>query len=986
VATSSGLREPLVTLLGAPFVVCGGETREFLPERRFQLLAYLAYRGEWLTRDALAFIFWPDLDNTRARRNLRWLLHSVREFSEFATIEAERERIRLRLPTDVQRFETAIRERAWLQAVTLYRGDLCVGLDVHGSEPYVKWLTLERGRLAELLRGALTELVESGAAEDVLALSQRLLEQDPLDEYALRARLGALRELGRADEARRVYRAFSVRLMDELGLEPAAETRTLVSRLETLTDVPTPPSEAESSFIGRRGELAQIDALLAQPECRLLTLIGPGGVGKSRLARQVMVASVARPGHFVSLESLSLPEQLPSQIARVLGLLLKASEDAAMRVQVYFQKQRCLLVLDNFEHLIDAADALSRWLASCPLLQIIVTSRERLDLPQEWLFPVEGLARPRAADADREQYDAVQLFVERARAVKHSFDAHAQLSAICDIVDRVEGLPLAIELAAAWVRLLPCADIARDLASSLELLERQDTADSRHRSVRASFDHSWALLTGRERTLFATLSVFRGGFGREALRHVSQASLPAVAQLIDKSLVRVEGTSRFGLHPLLQQVGRERLGASPADEAEVGMRHAEFFAHWLERFADFRQIDQKVALAEMDVDIDNCLGAWDWALEHRRPDLLRSAGLALLNYFEHKGLLREGLACFRRLDERTEAAPEYRGAVGVVERAKGTLLLRLGQYEEAEVCARKSLHHFRLIRDDVGIKSALTLLGLTNWERGRCAQAHPYFVEGLKRARADRDRSGEAAFLHNLSLLSKAAGRYQETEALLLQALDLYRELGDATHRISTLNNLGNLCRALKDPARGRAPLLEALALSEAGGTGLFLPFILVNLALIELELGNLDAAHAYTERALASVRRGADLQIEIGCHATLARVELARGAAGAARAHIRDAALLAREAKHVPLLLEAAVNTASALRLEGLPEAAATILHMVRSHPAAQQPDRDDVDRELGSLDSVLSATALEAARARSSQLVLDDVIAEAIASAHRS
>ncbi len=438
-------------------------------------------------------------------------------------------------------------------------------------------------------------------------------------------------------EAKRFYREFAERLMDELGLEPSTETRMLVHELEAPPPEIAPPPPIESGFIGRQRELAEIASLLALPDCRVLTLIGPGGVGKSRLAREAAIRFDAGPAWTVPLEGLAVPSQLTGQVARAIGIRLAPRANAELQVEARLSERPCLLALDNFEHLIDAADTLARWLAACPQMKAIVTSRERLGIDGEWLLPVEGLGVPSAESTNIAGCDAVQLFVERARAAKHGFDPATEQAAIADIVAHVEGMPLAIELAAAWVRLLPCADIARDLREGLELLETSDSGRAGHRSVHASLGHSWSLLMARERALFANLCVFRGGFGREAVRQIADAALPAIAQLVDKSLVRADGTGRFSVHPLLQQFAAEKLAASPDAAAAAWRRHAEFFAHWMARYSGVGQVDLAAALPALDEELDNCLAAWTWAIDHQRADLVRAASLTLLAYFERRG-------------------------------------------------------------------------------------------------------------------------------------------------------------------------------------------------------------------------------------------------------------------------------------------------------------------------------------------------------------
>ena len=975
-ANPSTMRETLVALLGAPYVEQRGIRLDFLPERRYALLAHLACRRAWVSRDALAFMFWPDQANAGARRNLRWVLHSARAIPGFDTVEAER--IRFVVDTDVHRFEVAVRDQRWADAVSAYRGSLCAGFDAEAGDPFAQWLRVERMRLAELFHRSAMTLIGSVAPIEAASLARRLVADDPGDEEALCAGLRALRDLGQSREAKQLYREFSARMMDELGLEPGAATRALAHELDARLATRAPPP-IEASFIGRRRELAEIATLLTQ-DCRLLTLMGPGGVGKSRLAREAAARFAAGPAWVVSLEALAVPDQFTGQVAAAMGVRLASRGSAEVQVAQRLGEQPCLLVLDNFEHLIDAADTLNRWLAACPELRCLITSRERLAIDGEWLLPVEGLETTSGASDDFLGSDAVQLFVERARAAKRAFDPSAERESIACIVAHVDGMPLAIELAAAWVRMIPCADIARDLQDGFELLEAVDEERGGPRSVRASFDHSWSLLMARERALFTRLSVFRRGFGREAVRQITDASLTAVAQLVDKSLVRADGDGRFSLHPLLRQFAAKQLANDPNEAAAARQRHAEFFAHWMARYSGIGQVDLAAALAALDDDIDNCLAAWEWAIDHQRADLVHAASLTLLAWFERRGRVLEGLACFTAADRLSPTVTGYAGATGNVERARATLALRAGRYDDAEHHARLALQRFKVVRDGAGIKSSLTTLGLANWERGRYAEARPYFAEGLKRCRADGDRSGEAGFLTNLALLTKAAGDYGATESTLQQAIEIFREIDERVKLISALNNLGNLYRALRMPERARQVLQDGLALSEQSGDTITLPFIVINLALVELEAGQLDAAERYALRALEIVRKGADRQIETGCHATLARVELARGVPASARMHLRTSARMAREMKHLPLLLGAAVNSAAALRLEGRPERAAAILHMVRMHPKAGQPDRDDVDRELAKLGPELPEAAIAMARAKAVELSLDDVITEAI------
>ena len=709
-------------LLGPPVIRCADKAVELLPERRYELLAYLAFHGTWLNRDALAFVFWPDQDNAGARRNLRWVLHSARDLPGVDAIEAERDRIRFDVATDVSAFEAAVREHRWRTAVELYAGPLCAGFVADGGDPFAQWLRIERARLAEQFHRAAISWLATADPQDAVTLAGRLIAEDPADEEALCAGVRALRELGQERDARHLYREFAERLMDDLGLEPGAETQALMREVEAPAAGPSTPvaSPIESSFVGRQRELAEIAALLEQPECRLLTLIGPGGVGKSRLAREAIARLDGRTAKIVRLESLTVPGQVAGEVARTLGMRLRARDDSEAQVQAYLAEHpRLLLVFDNFEHLIDAAEQLGRWLAACRGLQAIVTSRERLGLAAEWLLPVAGLDVAREGS---EPSAAARLFVERASAVRRGFESESETAHIARIVEQIEGMPLAIELAAAWTRLLPCAEIARDLASGLELLDGETAARPGQQGMRACFEHSWSLLMARERALLSRLAVFRGGFDREAARQIADGALPAIAQLVDKSLVRADGSGRFSLHPLLRQFGEEKLAAT-ADDATARQRHAEYFAHWMERHIRDGRVSLATGMPLVEVEIGNCLATWDWAITHQRADLVRPASLVLGTYFEHRSPLREGLECLKRADALLPSIPGYHAAIGNVLRARATLTMHNGRYEEAERIARDSLRHFKMTHDPPGIKSALTTLGLSLWQRARYTEA-----------------------------------------------------------------------------------------------------------------------------------------------------------------------------------------------------------------------------------------------------------------------
>ena len=339
-----------------------------------------------------------------------------------------------------------------------------------------------------------------------------------------------------------------------------------------------------TSFIGREKEYADIHQLLAQPDCRLLTLVGPGGIGKTRLALQLnkLLGDKFTRGSFVAyLQPLRSAEFFASAVADALGVSLTGQEPPLVQLAHYLSDKEALIIMDNFEHLLDAAEQLATLLSATPHIKYLITSREALNLQEEWLYPLSGLAFP--TDAATEQNDdAVQLFNDRAQHVYPDFVPDKEVEAVIRICQLVEGLPLALELAAAWRKTLACQAIADEIQGGLAFLTtRHRNVLARHHSMQTVFDQTWQRLNEREQAVFKRLSVFRGGFLREAVAAVTGASLPILSALVDKSLLRLDSNGRYQIHELLRQYAAEQLEKSADDVAQTQSNHAAFYIQFL---------------------------------------------------------------------------------------------------------------------------------------------------------------------------------------------------------------------------------------------------------------------------------------------------------------------------------------------------------------------------------------------------------------------
>ncbi|HVO70443.1 MAG TPA: helix-turn-helix domain-containing protein, partial [Aggregatilineaceae bacterium] len=609
---------------------------------------------------------------------------------------------------------------------------------------------------------------------------------------------------------RRPSKQIAERLATVLAIEPSAQAAFVAFARELSA---TPPAglaagmgsgpahhlpSQPTTFVGRSRELADIRQRLDDPDCRLLTLVGPGGIGKTSLAVEAAhqhSANFAHGAHFVSLALVDSADSLVFAIGNALEFSFSGPEASVVQLRNYLSDRTLLLLLDNFEHLLDAVPLLVDLLAGAPDLKLLVTSRERLNLRGEWVLPIEGMDYPQALDHQQlESYSAVQLFVQSARRVQPGFSLQSDTPDVLHICQLVEGMPLAIELAAAWVRLLPCSRIAERLASNLDfLVSPQRDVPERHRSLRAVFDKSWSLLSGIEQTALAKLSVFRGSFDLEAAEEVGGASLGLLADLVDKSMLRADGAGRYALHELLRQYAADQL-THQAVEADHQERAIDYLTHAAERAsgaAAHRQaaalLGQAIAIAE-EVDQSALLGE----LHHKRaqallkvsmwiearPDLeaaMMATGsddpdqrvqilleLADVNFFQHdlsrqRQLVSEAVA-LAEAAQRGDLAAAAMVKQGLVETNAGNLKEAVSLYERA-LARGADAHHE---------------LGRTLYWLGCYTDALPHLRQAVELGHGDD--VNQIFPLQDLGLALAATGQYAEAVRVLEEAGRLSRE------------------------------------------------------------------------------------------------------------------------------------------------------------------------------------------------------------------
>jgi predicted ATPase/DNA-binding SARP family transcriptional activator/Tfp pilus assembly protein PilF len=947
-----------LALFGSPTLHDGGASIALPFERRNQLLAFLALKRSWVGRAELAALLWPEQEAKLAYTNLRKTLFRLQSFAWAKGIEVQGSALRFEADTDVLAFETALREEHVVEALALRSGELLAGFDDDRSEAWTRWLAFERDRLRLAWRGAALARLE-GAIEpgEGVDLSARLLEDDPLDEAALRVHMTWLARGGHASRARKAYRDFVERIAADLGLAPSVELRALHDALGTSEPLPLPartPAESTSdaNFVGRTVELRQIADLLKQESCRLVTLTGPGGVGKTRLAQRALrdlAPAYAHGGAFVPLEDMGSASELGGRLARELGVGLSGSADPRVQVERYLREREMLLVLDNFEHLTHDAPVLEALLHACPGIRMIVTSRVRLGLRPEWSVPVEGLACPEAEDHDViEAFDAVRMFVQAARRVEPAFVATVEADAIIEICRRVEGLPLALQLAATWTRVLSCAAIAAELRRGTQLLHAAGAQPPRHAGIDVVFDHSWRLLNPAERDALVRLSVFREGFTPAAARAVAAAPLPVLGALIDKSLLRKAG-SRNLLHPLVQQFAAARLGDGETRTATEAA-HARYFVLSMSQLQRAIDSGDRDAMREMDTEFENCRSAWQWAVAHGAVDEQLQCMGALFDYCDHRCRFEEGLQLVRAALE-SERSRKHAVLQARLLARFAHIQFRLDRYADAEATALQALGPARQTRDFSARFQCLSVLGSCCLRVGRHDDALRHYRDALKHASAHNHLHGIAASLDHVSLVLKWMGRYDEALRMSLESLTAHRSLGDVAGEALCLNNHAALYLAKQDYVSAGTYLRESLVLCDRDGLVGTRLYVLANLTEVALKAGDATLADHYATRALEVATTLGNRPIVAWMKLQLARLALLRADLPTARAELGQSLEITIALAQQGLRIGSVIVLAEVLEAQNEVECARLVLAFAAKHPSTSVPDRDEASGRLALL-----------------------------------
>lgn len=874
-----------------------GETLTLAYDKVRALLAYLAIESDKpLRREILIGLLWPEQTEKEARHSLSQALLKLRQAidPDNSVVLANRHTVQLnpeaKIELDTAVFTITLHQCQTHQhaqpelcedcmvrretAVSLYSGPFLAGLSLPDAPTFEQWQTQQREQFQRQALAALSILStyheKRGELQQAIAYAERQLALEPWQEETHRQLMRLMLYNGQRSRAIAQYLSCVQLLDEELGVPPSSETVAIYKLIETAA--PNPPHNLptpQTPFIGRKPEIAKITSWLACENSRLITVVGPGGIGKSRLAVSIAQKQLGRPveeaneaetyafftdGVFwVPLARVTNGTALVPAIAEAIGLQFESGESdaqprpAQQQLLSYLRGKRILLLLDNFEQLLEPSEAMAATqtiqhiLQRAPHAKLLVTSRERLQLQEEQLFLLDGLTYPDIGESHIDTFTAVHLFNQTAQRVQPNIDSETiDLATVADICRLLEGSPLAIELAASTMHMLATSDILNTLQESFALLSTSNRhIPERHRSMQATFSTSWRRLSSNLQQLLAQLSIFQNGFTLAAASEVALAQPHQLSSLINQSLLRFDpALKRYDFHELVRQFSAAEL-AQFSDEIDtaVAAKHATYYLTLFSEQEDaLKGAKQFASLDILEREVENGRLAWQWAAQHQ-PEALLPAINATLLFFDLRGRHQEGAelcelanqllansglqtpqlplirgrllawkGCFyATLNEWTACQNTLAESTALLEpigRDINTAFLLLqqsrfqwrGDKETALQLAQQSLNLATHFDDQWLIAECHNLLGRMARAMSQYQSSEHHLSQSLTIRRTIQDQSGLAHTLSHLSLLQMDLGQFEKAFCNAHESLSIYEQTNDLPNIANIYNSLGFIC------------------------------------------------------------------------------------------------------------------------------------------------------------------------------------------------
>jgi len=1011
------------------------------------LLAYLAVEADrGHSREALIGLLWPDYPEEAARHNLRQALFNLRLVLGDHTAKPpylliSRNSIQFNRESsyslDIAQFnqifgtwEKAHNQKSSVSSmipqleemVDLYHGEFLQHFYIADSAAFEDWIVVQRERTRQRMMDALVYLSNEhallGEYEAARRYATQQLELDPWREEAHSQIMRVLAMGGQRSAALAQYENCKRVLAEELGVEPSAETRELFEqiRLDTLktkdkpqTEIPVAPIHnipvSLTPFFGREQELTNLSQLIVDPSCRCITLVGTGGIGKTRLALQASDQhkhSFVHGSAFIPLASVGSIDAVIPTIANAIHFAFCGPTNPKIQLLNYLRDKQMLLVIDNVEHLlaespdgVTIAELLIEILQQAAGIKLIVTSREALNLQGEWRVEIQGLAFPKTWHKNNEDdYSAVGLFIQRARRACPEWVLNEEdKNGVVQICNLVGGMPLALELAAAWVKLLSPAEIATEIEKSLDFLQTQmRDVPERHRSMRAVFDHSWQTLSMEEKQVLSRLSVFRGGFQRQAAEQVTGASLPILSTLMTRSLLRRTVNGRYDIHELIQQYAASKLAEDPKEMNALQEQHSLYYLGLLaERDSQLKGKDQQATLVELTKEIDNIRAGWDWSVSNQNFLPLYRVSFTLSYMFALHNWFREGEITFWKTSQALDSHLRGAGQEDSMQKTAlhamlahcGYFRLRLGKAEEAFAILAPSAAFLRTSSETSTVIYSLWYLGFAYLQLGRFSEGK----ESLLECQAISRKYGESWFQaladEFLGSLARGEGTYSQARVYLKEALDYFHQLGDPMMTSHVLSDLGYTLLSLGDLDQAEKLLQEGLAIARE------LDYCRFGVGLALDGLGQVAYAQGDHERAHAFFSESASLFRQIGDTHRLTQVlnyqgqnALALDTTREAQKEFSTALKLAQQSGLIPSMIDALIGLAIVDSRQRANQETLELVLYILQHPASAQKTKDLARQLRVELQDKLSQEEIEAAQQYTGSKSLDEFVRQVLAS----